>query len=234
MSRALFKQHVVAFVLVAMAGRVAKPWVILVVGLWMTCRVQNICFVQVPQVGRGGQCNSIKHDICVAVVLTFAWLDPKAVSALRAPNQHCWRIGQLVGSCMMIAPAPATDEPTHLPSVQHYVAQNKDFLVGTAAAYIAYLQSEQDRRQADEEFRASDEYKFQTAVQDFLQPFEISYTEEQVVKRDVMEAINELVRTWCRRAQKTTIVTGCYQAGKTVAINEALRGVRGVSQVSAH
>ena len=109
----------------------------------------------------------------------------------------------------MIAPARATDEPAHLPSLQDYVAQNKDFLVGTAGAvgimagsYNAYLQLEQDRRQADEAFRASDEYNIQTAVQDFLQPYVISDPEEQVVKRDVMEAINELVRTWSRRTKK--------------------------------
>ena len=159
------------------------------------------------------------------------------VSAWRAPNQRCWDVGQIVGPCMMIALARATHEPAHLPSLQDYVAQNKDFLVETAGAvgtmagsYIAYLQFEQDRRQVDEAFRASDEYKIQTAVQDFLQPYEISDPEEQVVKRDVMEAINELVRTWSRRAKKTPTVTGRYQAGKTVAVNEALRGVRGVFQ----
>ena len=101
---------------------------------------------------------------CFAVVLTFACLGPRVVSAWRVPNQRCWHVGQLVGSYMMIAPAGATDEPAHLPSLLDYVAQNKDFLVGTAGevgtvagSYIAYLQFEQDRRRSDEAFRASDE-----------------------------------------------------------------------------
>ena len=64
----------------------------------------------------------IKHHSCVAVVLTFACFDPKVVSAGRAKNQRCWRLGQIVGSCMMIAPARATDEPAHLPFLQDYVA----------------------------------------------------------------------------------------------------------------
>ena len=159
------------------------------------------------------------------------------VSAWRVPNQRCWHVGQLVGSCMMIAPARATDEPAHLPSLQDYVAQNKDFLVGTAGAvgtvagsYIAYLQFEQDRRQADEALRASDEYKIKQAVEKFLRPYEISDSEAPVVKRHVMQTIKANITAWSRQTKKTTIVTGRYQAGKTVAVNEALRGVRGVFQ----
>ena len=159
------------------------------------------------------------------------------VSAWRVPNQRCWHVGQLVGSCMMIAPARATDEPAHLPSLQDYVAQNKDFLVGTAGAvgtvagsYIAYLQFEQDRRQADEAFRASDEYKIQAAVQDFLKPYQPKKKEKEVVKRDIMNATKKRITEWSQQTEKATIVSGRFQSGKTVAVNEALRGVRGVFQ----
>ena len=152
---------------------------------------------------------------CVAVVLTVACLDPKVVSAWRVPNQRCWHVGQLVGSCMMIAPAWAVDEPAHLPSLQDYVAQNKDFLVGTAAAYIAYLQFEQDRRQADEAFRASDEYKIKQAVEKFLRPYEVTKPQKQVVKRDVIDIMKRIISDWQPNA--ATITSGRHLAGKTVA-----------------
>ena len=164
--------------------------------------------------------------------VTFACLDPKVVSAWRVPNQRCWHVGQLVGSCMMTAPARATDEPARLPSLQDYVAQNKDFLVGTAGAVATVAGSYFTYLQADKAFRASDEYKIKQAVEKFLQPYEISDPEAPVVKRHVMQTIKANITAWSRQAKKTTIVTGRYQAGKTVAVNDALRGVRGVFQVS--
>ena len=54
--------------------------------------------------------------------------------------------------------------------------------------------------------------------------------EERVVPRDVMQTIKGIITAWSRQTKRTTIVTGRYQAGKTVAVNEALRGVRGVFQ----
>ena len=105
------------------------------------------------------------------------------------------------------------------------VANNRDFLVGTAGAVFTYLQF-------DEAYRASDDYKIQTAVKTFLQPYEMSDPEAPVVKRHVMQTIKANITAWSRQTKKTTIVTGRYQAGKTVAVNEALRGVRGVLQVS--
>ena len=81
-----------------------------------------------------------------------------------------------------------------------------------------------------EAFIASDESKIQTAVQNFLQPYQPKKTEEQVVRRDIMNTINKLITEWSLQTEKATIVSGRYQTGKTVAVNEALRGVRGVFQ----
>ena len=167
---------------------------------------------------------------CVAVVLTVACLDPKVVSAWRVPNQRCWHVGQLVGSCMMIAPARAVDEPAHLPSLQDYVAQNKDFLVGTAGAVATVAGSYFTYLQADGAFRASDEYKIQAAVQDFLKPYQPKKKEKEVVKRDIMNTTKKRITEWSQQTEKATIVSGRFQSGKTVAVNEALRGVRGVFQ----
>ena len=85
-----------------------------------------------------------------------------------------------------------------------------------------------------EAVKTGDGSKISEAVKAFLQPYEIADPEEQVVKRDIMETIKELVRTWSHqtRLRMTTVVTGRYRAGTKVALNEALRGVRGVLQVS--
>ena len=110
------------------------------------------------------------------------------------------------------------------------VANNKDFLAGTAGAagtmagsYFTYLQF-------DEAYRASDVYKIQAAVQDFLKPYQPKKKEEQVVKRNIMNNTKELITEWSLQTEKATIVSGRFQSGKTVAVNEALRGVRGVFQ----
>ena len=102
------------------------------------------------------------------------------------------------------------------------VANNRDFLVGKVAAYIGYLQF-------DEAFRASDEYKIKQAVEKFLRPYEVTKPQKQVVKRDVIDIIKRIISDWQPNA--ATIISGRHLAGKTVAVNEALRGVRGVLQV---
>ena len=78
--------------------------------------------------------------------------------------------------------------------------------------------------QAWRTYKASDEERIRQAVKKMLKPYP--------VPRDVMQTIKGIITAWSRQTKRTTIVTGRYQAGKTVAVNEALRGVRGVLQVS--
>ena len=105
------------------------------------------------------------------------------------------------------------------------VASNRDFLLGAAGAaggtYMAM-------RQADEAFKASDEYKIQAAVQDFLKPYQPSDPEKRVIKRPIMKTISDIITAWSPQTKTTTVVSGRYQTGKTVAVDEALREVRGV------
>ena len=78
--------------------------------------------------------------------------------------------------------------------------------------------------------RDSDEYKIQTVVQDFLKPYLPKRKEEQVVKRHIMNTIKKPITESSLQTEKATILCGRYMSGKTVAANEALRGVRGVFQ----
>ena len=83
--------------------------------------------------------------------------------------------------------------------------------------------------QAWRTYRASDEGRIRQAVKKMLKPY--PDPEERVVPRDVMQKIKGIITAWSLQTKKTTIVTGRYQAGKTVAVNDALRGVRGVFQI---
>ena len=84
--------------------------------------------------------------------------------------------------------------------------------------------------QAWRTYKASDEGRIRQAVKKMLKPY--PDPEERVVPRDVMQTIKGIITAWSRQTKRTTVVTGRYQAGKAVAVNEALRGVRGVLQVS--
>ena len=75
-------------------------------------------------------------------------------------------------------------------------------------------------------YQASDEYKVQEAVKKFMSPHQVSEA-ENIVKREVMEAIKDRMRVW-KMKDHATIISGRYMAGKTVAVEEALRGTRGV------
>ena len=96
-------------------------------------------------------------------------------------------------------------------------------VVGTFATAVGTFYAYQ---QANEAFQASDEYKVQEAVKKFMSPHQVSEA-ENIVKREVMEAIKDRVRVW-KKKDHATIISGRYMAGKTVAVEEALRGTRGV------
>ena len=120
------------------------------------------------------------------------------------------------------------------------------FIVSVAAAAFAYRQveeaklateqaklateqaklaTEQAKRQADEAFKASPEGKIRAAVAKAMEPFEPSRKEDEVIKRQVMDTIKTRIKSWKEHA---TIIGGRHQAGKSWAVEEALRGVRGV------
>ncbi|CAJ1392548.1 unnamed protein product [Effrenium voratum] len=58
-----------------------------------------------------------------------------------------------------------------------------------------------------------------------MEPFEPSRPQDEVIQRPVMETLRQRIASW---QQHATIIGGRYQSGKSVATEEALRGVRGV------
>ena len=105
-------------------------------------------------------------------------------------------------------------------------------IVSIAGLVVIGVQAKQEqrsadeaKRSADEAFKASAEGKIQAAVAEVMKPFEPSKTEKEVIKRPVMGTISERIKSW---KQHATIIGGRYLSGKSVAVEEALRGVRGV------
>ena len=73
--------------------------------------------------------------------------------------------------------------------------------------------------------RSSEWYQTHAAVTKMMHPYTSRRPESQVIKRDVMDTLKSRIRDWGEHA---TIISGRYMAGKTVAVEEALRGTRGV------
>ena len=149
------------------------------------------------------------------------------------PRLGACSVGHVVGSCIMAAPAYASD--TSGLDFQQFVeefAGKKDFFAALASATlsvagtaVAVAQLDQAKRSADEAFKASPEGKIQEALAKAMELFEPSRLQDEVIQRPVMETIRKRIESW---QQHATIIGGRYQSGKSVATEEALRGVRGV------
>ena len=127
-------------------------------------------------------------------------------------------IGHVLGSC--IVPAYASDD-----TGPEFIVSVAAFIVSVASAAFSYKQVEEAKRSADQGFKASAQGKIQAAVAKVMKPFEPSKEEKEVIKRPVMGTIKDRIKSWKEHA---TIIGGRFLSGKSVAVEEALRGVRGV------
>ena len=129
--------------------------------------------------------------------------------------------GAVVSTCIVTTPERVSADVSAQEAAQTFVqtvGDNKDFLIASAAAFWTYPQAEQA-------FKQSDEYKVQRAVAKFMEPFVTKMPKRKVIHRKVMDTIANRVKTWDEHA---TIVSGRFQTGKTVAVEEVLRGARGI------
>ena len=149
------------------------------------------------------------------------------------PHLGARLVGHVVGSCIMVAPAYASD--TSGLDFQQFVeefAGKKDFFAALASAtlsvagtVVAVAGTAVAVAQLDQAFKASPEGKIQQALAKAMEPFEPSRPQDEVIQRPVMEALRQRIASW---QQHATIIGGRYQSGKSVATEEALRGARGV------
>ena len=161
------------------------------------------------------------------------------------PHLGARLVGHVVGSCIMVAPAYASD--TSGLDFQQFVddvGRNRDFFISVATAAKstftfgqlvdavksadeAKRSADEAKRSADEAFKASPEGKIQEALARAMEPFEPSRPQDEVTQRPVMETLRQRIASW---QQHATIIGGRCQSGKSVATEEALRGARGVAR----
>jgi hypothetical protein len=99
-----------------------------------------------------------------------------------------------------------------------WVASFKDVILIVAGLVIS-------QRQFRLAWRESREGRLRQAKAKMLRPFEPKKAQKDVAHRQVIEVIRERLRGWSEHA---TIIAGRYGSGKSVALEEALRGAKGV------
>ena len=83
--------------------------------------------------------------------------------------------------------------------------------------------AQRDSERAQREARRGTE--FQAAVDGMMQPFPPQKKEAEVAERGITKAIRSRILHWNQHA---TIIAGRFGSGKSVALEEALRGMQGV------
>ena len=131
-------------------------------------------------------------------------------------RRHIPLCGAVVST--VAAPEPVSADASVQEAAQTFVQTVADFLIASAAALWTGVQ-------AQEAVKQSDEYKVQRAVAKFMEPFVPKMPKGQVIHREVMDTIANRVKTWDEHA---TIITGRFQTGKTVAVEEVLRDAQGI------
>ena len=122
---------------------------------------------------------------------------------------------------IVAAPEPVSADVSAQEAAQTFVQTaggNKDFLANSLGAFATSLA-------AFWTYMQSDEYKVQRAVAKFMEPFAPKMEKGQVIHREVMDTIANRVKTWDEHA---TIISGRFQTGKTVALEEVLRDAQGI------
>ena len=89
----------------------------------------------------------------------------------------------------------------------------------------AQRDSERAQREAERAQRESKEGRTQAAADRMIEPFTPKKKKAEVVQRGIMKTIEERILHW---KQHATIISGRFGAGKTVAVEEALRDMQGV------
>ena len=89
----------------------------------------------------------------------------------------------------------------------------------------AQRESERAQRDSERAQRESKEGRIEFAVDRMMQPFPPQKKEAEVVERGIIKAIRLRILRWNQHA---TVIAGRFGSGKSVALEEALRGMQGV------
>ena len=89
----------------------------------------------------------------------------------------------------------------------------------------AQREAERAQRDSERAQRESNEGRIEFAVDRMMQPFPPQKKKAEVAERGIMKAIRRRILHWNQHA---TIVAGRSGSGKSVALEEALRGMQGI------
>ncbi|CAJ1374729.1 unnamed protein product [Effrenium voratum] len=156
--------------------------------------------------------------VFVLVKLMGAFVPPPQVASARL--RGLIERPQFIGSS--IVKEDLRPRSTHCRALDVKVWQ---VIVSASGLVVATIQAVRAVRDSVRTFKASSEGKIRAAVAKAMKPFEPSRPQDEVIQRPVMGTIQKRVESW---QQHATIIGGRYQSGKSVATEEALRGVRGV------
>ncbi|CAJ1386207.1 unnamed protein product [Effrenium voratum] len=165
----------------------------------------------------------------------------EAVPVRCTPHLGARLVGHVVGSCIMVASAYASDTSgLDFQQFNDDVGRNRDLATAAKSTFTfgqltdavksadeAKRSADEAKRSADEASKASPEGKIQEALARAMEPFEPSRPQDEVIQRPVMETLRQRIASW---QQHATIIGGRCQSGKSVATEEALRGARGVAR----
>ncbi|CAJ1434015.1 unnamed protein product [Effrenium voratum] len=156
--------------------------------------------------------------VFVLVKLMGAFVPPPQVASARL--RGLIERPQFIGSS--IVKEDLRPRSTHCRALDVKVWQ---VIVSASGLVVATIQAVRAVRDSVRTFKASSEGKIRAAVAKAMKPFEPSRPQDEVIQRPVMETLRQRIASW---QQHATIIGGRYQSGKSVATEEALRGVRGV------
>ncbi|CAJ1434014.1 unnamed protein product [Effrenium voratum] len=160
--------------------------------------------------------------VFVLVKLMGAFVPPPQVASARL--RGLIERPQFIGSS--IVKEDLRPRSTHCRALDVKVWQ---VIVSASGLVVATIQAVRAVRDSVRTFKASSEGKIRAAVAKAMKPFEPSRPQDEVIQRPVMGTIQKRIASW---RQHATIIGGRYQSGKSVATEEALRGVRGVVRFS--
>ena len=135
----------------------------------------------------------------------------------RPPHLVAFGVGHVVGTSIMVAPAYSSVGAT-----KSFLVASESLILILAAIAVAGAQLYK---------AASPKGKVAAAVAKAMEPFEPALAEDEVINRSVMDTIKHTIKTW---GMDATIIGGRFQSGRSVAVEEALRGVRGVVPFTIH
>ena len=137
-----------------------------------------------------------------------------AASQVALSGRTAWRVER-----------PRAKLPARGPSLWQTIVSVSGVVVSVSGMILSIEATLRGQRESERAQRESKEGRIEFAVDRMMQPFPPQKKEAEVVERGIIKAIRLRIRRWNQHA---TVIAGRFGSGKSVALEEALRGMQGV------